>query len=91
VVTYIIRRLIAAVGLLFIVSAITFSIFYLVPRLAGATPETLATRYVGRTATAETVHLTAQNLGFYDPITVQYLHWAKGIFVGESYDMGAEI
>jgi peptide/nickel transport system permease protein len=91
VVTYIIRRLIAAVGLLFIVSAITFSIFYLVPRLAGATPETLATRYVGRTATAETVHLTAQNLGFYDPITVQYAHWAKGIFVGESYDMGSEV
>ncbi|MDX6240805.1 MAG: peptide/nickel transport system permease protein [Kribbellaceae bacterium] len=90
-VTYIIRRLIAAVGLLFIVSAITFSIFYLVPRLAGATPETLATRYVGRTATAETVHLTAQNLGFYDPITVQYAHWAKGIFVGESYDLGSEV
>jgi peptide/nickel transport system permease protein len=91
VVTYIIRRLIAAVGLLFVVSAITFSIFYLVPRLAGATPETLATRYVGRTATAETVHLTAENLGFYDPIVVQYGNWAKGIFVGESYDMGAEI
>ena len=81
-VTYIIRRLIAAVGLLFVVSAITFSIFYLVPRLAGATPETLATRYVGRTATAETVKLTAENLGFYDPIVVQYGHWAKGIFVG---------
>jgi peptide/nickel transport system permease protein len=90
VVTYIIRRLMAAVGLLFIVSAITFSIFYLVPRLAGATPETLATRYVGRTATAETVHLTAENLGFYDPIAVQYGNWAKGIFVGASYDMGAE-
>jgi peptide/nickel transport system permease protein len=91
VITYIIRRLIAAVGLLFVVSAITFSIFYLVPRLAGATPETLATRYVGRTATAETVKLTAQNLGFYDPIVVQYGHWAKGIFVGESYNMGTEI
>ncbi|WP_112238917.1 ABC transporter permease [Kribbella monticola] len=90
-ITYIIRRLIAAVGLLFVVSAITFSIFYLVPRLAGATPETLATRYVGRTATAETVKLTAQNLGFYDPIVVQYGHWAKGIFVGESYNMGTEI
>ena len=31
---------------------ITFAIFYLMPRLAGASPETLATRYVGRTATA---------------------------------------
>ena len=51
-VAYIIRRLIAAAALLVLVSIITFSIFYLVPRWAGATPETLATRYVGRTATA---------------------------------------
>ena len=45
VVTYIIRRVIAAVALLFVVSVITFSIFYLVPRLAGASAESLATRY----------------------------------------------
>ena len=51
-VIYIIRRLIAAVVLLFVVSIVTFSIFFLVPRLAGATPETLASRYVGRTADA---------------------------------------
>src|SRR6266496_666193 len=91
VIAYIIRRLFAAVGLLFVVSVLTFSIFYLVPRAAGASPETLATRYVGRTATAETVHLTAERLGFYDPIAVQYAHWAKGIFVGASYNMGSEI
>ena len=57
-ISYIIRRLFAAVMLLFIVSAATFSIFYLIPRLGGATPETLATRYVGRAATAETVRAT---------------------------------
>jgi len=91
VIAYIIRRLFAAVGLLFVVSVLTFSIFYLVPRAAGASPETLATRYVGRTATAQTVHVTAERLGFYDPISVQYLHWAKGIFVGASYNMGSEV
>jgi peptide/nickel transport system permease protein len=91
VVTYIIRRLFAAVGLLFIVSVITFSIFYLVPRLAGAGPETLAARYVGRTATAATVHDTAVRLGFTDPVPVQYWHWLKGIFVGVDYNMGTEI
>ena len=68
VVAYIIRRLIATVGLLFVVSVITFSIFYLVPRIAGSSPETLATRYVGRTATEETVKDVAETLGFYDPI-----------------------
>jgi peptide/nickel transport system permease protein len=90
VITYIIRRVVAAIVLLFVVSAITFSIFYLVPRLAGATPESLATRYVGRTADVETVELTAERLGFYDPIWVQYGNWAKGVVVGATYDMGAQ-
>jgi peptide/nickel transport system permease protein len=90
VVTYVIKRLIAAAMLMVLVSIITFSIFYLVPRWAGATPETLATRYVGRTATAETVHLTAERLGFYDPIYVQYGHWAKGVVTGADFDMGAD-
>ncbi len=89
-ITYLIRRLIAAVVLLFVVSAITFSIFYLVPRLAGASAESLATRYVGRAATADTVKLTAERLGFNDPFYVQYGNYAKGIFVGSKYDMGAQ-
>ena len=89
-VTDLFRRLVAAFGLLFVVSVITFSIFYLVPRFAGATPESLATRYVGRTADVETVQLTAERLGFYDPIWVQYGRWAKGIVAGAEYDMGAQ-
>jgi peptide/nickel transport system permease protein len=89
VITYIIRRLLAAVVLLFIVSAAVFAIFYLVPRLVGATPETLATRYVGRAATPETVNLIAHKLGFYDPIWVQYGRWVKGIFLGAEYDYGS--
>ncbi|MFC7530348.1 ABC transporter permease [Actinoplanes sp. GCM10030250] len=90
-ITYIIRRLFAAVMLLFIISAATFSIFYLVPRLVGSTPETLATRYVGRAATPETVALIAEKLGFYDPLWLQYGRWVKGIFVGADYDLGATI
>jgi peptide/nickel transport system permease protein len=91
VVTYIIRRLLATVVLLFLVSAVTFSIFFLVPRIAGASPETLATRYVGRAATAETVRLTAERLGFYDPVVVQYGRWVKGVVVGTEYDYGAGV
>ena len=89
-ISYIIRRLIAAVGLVVIVSMITFAIFYLMPRLAGATPETLATRYVGRAATADTVKLTAERLGFYDPIVVQYWHWLQGVLFGTTIDTGAQ-
>jgi len=91
VITYIIRRLFAAVLLLFIVSAAVFAIFYLVPRLVGATPETLATRYVGRAATPETVNLIAHKLGFYDPVWMQYGRWVKAIFVGADYDAGAGV
>ena len=47
---YVVRRLLTAVVLLLVVTAATFAIFFLVPRLAGATPESLASRYVGRTA-----------------------------------------
>ena len=90
-VTYIIRRLLSAVVLLFIVSVVTFAIFFLIPRVAGATPETLATRYVGRAATAETVHLTAERLGFYDSFPVQYGHFVKGVVLGEDIDYGSGV
>jgi peptide/nickel transport system permease protein len=90
-ITYIVRRLLAAIVLLFVISAVTFSIFFVLPRVFGSTPETLATRYVGRTATPETVHLTAERLGFYDPVVVQYGHWVKGVFAGADYDYGAGV
>ncbi|WP_104480845.1 ABC transporter permease [Actinokineospora auranticolor] len=90
-ITYIIRRLFAALVLLIIVSAVTFSIFFVLPKWIGATPETLATRYVGRAATAETVRETAHNLGFYDPIPVQYWHWLKGIFAGAEFNYGTGV
>src|SRR5919108_617344 len=64
--------MIAAVLLLLIVTAATFLIFFLVPRLAGATPEDLASRYVGRTAGAAEVRQMADKLGFTDPLVVQY-------------------
>jgi peptide/nickel transport system permease protein len=88
-ISYIIRRLIAAVGLVIVISMITFAIFYLMPRLAGASPETLASRYVGRSATQATVEQTAERLGFNDPIAVQYLHWAKGVVAGTTIDIGS--
>jgi peptide/nickel transport system permease protein len=88
---YIVRRLLWSVVLLFVLSVVVFSIFYLIPLVGGATPETLATRYVGRAATPETVHLTAERLGLLDPVPVQYWHWVKGVFVGAEYDYGAGV
>jgi peptide/nickel transport system permease protein len=91
VLAYLIRRLFAAVVLMLVVSMSIFAIFYLIPRIAGATPESLAAQYVGRTASADTVHSIAVNLGFYDPIYLQYWHWLSGIFVGVDYNMGTGI
>ncbi|WP_113702516.1 ABC transporter permease [Nonomuraea lactucae] len=89
--TYIVRRLISAVIMLAIVSLATFAIFFLVPRLAGATPEGMASRYVGRTATEETAKLAAERLGFNDPLVVQYGRYVKGIVAGAEYDYGAGV
>ncbi|HEY3010068.1 MAG TPA: ABC transporter permease [Micromonosporaceae bacterium] len=87
-VTYIIRRLMGAVLTLFIVSIITFGIFFLIPRWAGGSAESLASRYVGRTANQEQVALAAKKLGFNDPLWEQYGRWVKAIFVGADYNYG---
>jgi peptide/nickel transport system permease protein len=91
VVTYIGRRLIGAVLMLILVSMITFSIFFVIPLLAGGSAENLAARYVGRTAGTEEVEAAAERLGFNDPIPVQYWTWLKAIFVGADYDTGTAV
>jgi peptide/nickel transport system permease protein len=88
---YVVRRLFAAVLLLFVVSAVAFSIFFLVPRLGGATADDLASRYVGKSAGAQQIHQTAVHLGFTDPIYVQYGRFVKGIFAGEKFDTGPSV
>ncbi len=85
---YIIRRLLAAVLMLFVVSVVTFAIFFLVPRLAGASAEDLASRYVGRSAGQEQLRLMADKLGFHDPLWVQYGRFAKGLVLGADYNTG---
>jgi peptide/nickel transport system permease protein len=88
VVTYIIRRLIGAMLMLLIVSMVTFAIAFILPRVAGGSAESLASRYVGRTANQQQVTEAAERLGFNDPLPVQYGRWVKAIFVGADYDYG---
>ncbi len=88
---YIVRRLVAAVFLLVAVSLITFLIFFLIPRLAGASADDLAGRYVGKTQGAEQIHEQAVRMGFTDPLYVQYGNFLKGVVVGADYDTGTEI
>ena len=88
---YLIRRFISAIVLLFIVTAVVFAIFFLLPRLGGATADDLASRYVGKSAGAAQIHETAVRLGFTDPIWVQYGRFAKGLVAGSDYDYGAGV
>ena len=87
-VAFIIRRLIATVFLLIIVSMITFAIFFLVPRLAGQTTYDLAAQYVGRSPSPAAVHAIEQQLGLDVPLPVQYGRFLSGIVFGRHFDSG---
>jgi peptide/nickel transport system permease protein len=88
VITFIIRRLFATVLLLIIVSAITFAIFFLLPRLAGQTPYQLAAQYVGRNPIPSQIRSTEVKLGLNQPVWVQFGRFLKGIVAGETYSNG---
>jgi len=88
VVTFIVRRLIATVFLLIVVSMITFSIFFLLPRLAGQTTRGLASQYIGRNPTPAAVHAIEQQLGLDAPLPVQYGRFLKGIVLGRHFNSG---
>jgi peptide/nickel transport system permease protein len=88
VIAFVVRRLVAAVVLLVIVSMVTFAIFFLVPRLVGATPDDLAARYVGRDATPTAVQAAKKRLHLDDPVPVQYGRFVKGIVAGDTFDYG---
>ncbi len=87
-ITFIIRRLIATVFLLIVVSMITFAIFFLIPRLAGQNSYQLATEYVGRNPSRAAVLQVEAKLGLDHPLWVQYWNFVKGIVVGAHYNSG---
>jgi peptide/nickel transport system permease protein len=88
VITFIIRRLLATVLLLVIVGALTFAIFFLLPRLAGQTTYDLAAQYVGRNPIPSQVHATEIKLGLNEPVTTQFYRFMKGIVFGATYSNG---
>ncbi|GAB3664020.1 ABC transporter permease [Actinocorallia lasiicapitis] len=88
---FIVRRLFGAVAMLAIVTMVTFGIFFLLPKLAGQTTDQLAASYVGKAPTAEAIVETKERLGLDDPITVQYWHFVKGIFVGQDFNSGPSV
>lgn len=88
---YIIRRVFGAVLLLLIVSAVTFAIFFLVPRLAGQTMDQLAAQYVGKDANPQSIAAVKENLGLDQPLYAQFWHLIKQLFVGADYTFGPSV
>ncbi|KUN81907.1 ABC transporter permease [Streptomyces bungoensis] len=87
-ISYILRRTFAAVILLLVVSAVTFAIFFLLPRLVGQTADQLAQQYIGKSPSKADIAAVKHNLGLDQPVYVQYWHFIKGIVAGADYNLG---
>ena len=74
-----VRRLIAMISVMFIVSVLTFIMLIKIP---GGDP---AQRLAGRSATQAEVHQIEDKYGFNKPIYVQYVNTMENIFTGNAY------
>jgi peptide/nickel transport system permease protein len=74
--TFIVRRLVAGVVLLFVISALAFSLLYL-------DSANIARRILGQNATAEQVQRRAEELGLNRPVVVQYWDWLTNALTGD--------
>ena len=90
-IAFLIRRLVAAVLLLFVVSSVTFVIFFVIPKIGGQTPEQLAMHYMGKSPSKEAIEATVKSLGFDQPVYVQYWHYLHNLVAGGDYNTGTEI
>jgi peptide/nickel transport system permease protein len=88
VLAYLIRRLFNAVLTLLVVTAVTFGIFFLVPKATGSDPALL---YIGKTSDAASVEGIRIKMGLNDPIVVQYGKFLKGLVVGRDYANGPDV
>jgi peptide/nickel transport system permease protein len=82
---YIVRRLLGAVVVLFVVSLVTFFIFMIGPKITGSSPAYL---YVGKNPTPEAVAAIEKSFGLDQPLVNQYVAYMKGIVVGRDFSDG---
>jgi peptide/nickel transport system permease protein len=81
--SYIARRITSGVLVLFIVSAVVFSIFYVLP----ANTARLA---CGKSCTPELMERIRHAMEIDQPLATQYGRFIKGVFVGRTYNAGTE-
>ena len=76
---YLIRRVIWMIVVLFVISIITYVIFYVMP------PEDPAVAFSGKIATPAQIAQTRKRLGIDKPIYVQYYRFTKRFVLGDEY------
>jgi peptide/nickel transport system permease protein len=76
---FIVRRVLAMVLVMFVISVLTFLLFEAIPN---GDP---ALRLAGRSATSAEIHQIDIKYGFNKPIYVQYVKTMKNIFTGQAY------
>ena len=81
--SYIARRITSGVLVLFVVSAVVFSIFYVLP----ADPARLV---CGKSCTPELMERIRHAMEIDQPLATQYGRFVKGVFVGRTYNAGTE-
>ena len=70
---FLLRRVLLAALVLFIISIIVFLLFYV-----GSGPDAVAHRLAGKNATLQTIALVKKRLGLDQPLVVQYWHFLWG-------------
>lgn len=73
---YIVKRLLALIPTLLVVSVVIFSIIHM-------TPGDPAAMILGDKADAADIEALRESMGLNDPIPVQYLNWVTGVFHGD--------
>ncbi|WP_251552124.1 ABC transporter permease [Neobacillus muris] len=80
---YILKRILSLVPVLFVVSIVAFLLIYL-------TPGDPVSVMLGQEASAEQIEALREQMGFNDPLYIQYFHWLLGVVqgnLGDSYFM----
>jgi peptide/nickel transport system permease protein len=78
---FLLRRVLGAIVILLIISAVTYFLFFAIP----ADPALLS---CGKNCNPQTIALIRKNLGLDQPVPVQYWHYMLGLFAGRNMPVG---
>lgn len=78
---FLIRRLIGAVVIMFLIGAFTFFLFYTIP-------QDFAQLACGKNCTPENIAVIRENLGLDKPVTTQFWEFMTGIVTGRDFPQG---